>query len=259
MPVTPHSPSPPPSVPPTPPSPRSGPTGPLSGAENPFAQLSLSALSTVDRVADELRRALFEGELGPGTPLREVAIAEALGVSRSTVREALGLLVAEGLADRVPNKGTQVRRLDPAQAADVCRARVVIETAGVRNWHEAGEEARDEVRRALSTYSDLRHSDCTTAEFTAAHLDVHRAFAALTGSYRLVAATDALHAEVRLALAEVDRARGNTAEQVHSHGLLLTLLEEGDLEGAATELAAHLADAEESMVEEVTTRTPHPM
>ncbi len=60
-----------------------------------------------------------------------------------------------------------------------------------------------------------------------------------------------LHAEVRLALAQVDRARGNAAEQVHSHSHLLDLMEGGDLEAAAKELAEHLAEAEDSMVEEV--------
>ena len=61
---------------------------------------------------------------------------------------------------------------------------------------------------------------------------------------------------MRLALAEVDRARGNAAEQVHSHSHLLDLMEAGDLEAAAAELADHLAEAEESMVEEVGRRRP---
>jgi DNA-binding GntR family transcriptional regulator len=212
------------------------------------------SLTTVDRAAEELRRALFDGELQPGTPLREVALAESLGVSRSTVREALGLLVAEGLADRVPNKGTQVRRLDTDQVRDVSRARQVIETAGVRSWADADESHREDLRRALATYSELRESDIPTAVFTSAHLAVHRAFTGLTGSSRLVALADSLHAEVRLALAEVDRARGNAAEQVHSHSQLLDLLEAGDLEAASDELAAHLLEAEESMIEVVRAR-----
>jgi DNA-binding GntR family transcriptional regulator len=215
----------------------------------PFASLSLEPVSTVDRVAEELRRSLFEGELEPGTPLREVALAAALGVSRSTVREALGMLVAEGLADRVPNRGTQVRRLDPEQVRDVCQARVVIETAGVRRWNKAGEDLRDDVRRALESFSDLAHTDYTATEFTAAHLDIHRALSALTGSARLVAVAESLHAEVRLALAHVDRARGNATEQVHSHTDLLSLLEKSDLDAAADELVAHLAGAEDSMLE----------
>ena len=218
-----------------------------------------TAVTTVDRAAEELRRSLFEGELQPGTPLREVALAESLGVSRSTVREALGILVAEGLADRTPNKGTQVRRLDPEQVRDVSVARRVIETAGVRSWADASEARRDDLRRALATYSEVRASDSSTArsstaQFTAAHLAIHRAFTGLTGSSRLVALADSLHAEVRLALAEVDRARGNAAEQVHSHSHLLDLLEAGDLDAASDELAAHLREAEESMIDVVTTR-----
>jgi DNA-binding GntR family transcriptional regulator len=223
---------------------------------DPFATLSLEPVSTVDRVAEELRRSLFEGELGPGTALREVALAAALGVSRSTVREALGVLVAEGLADRVPNKGTQVRRLDPEQVRDVCQARVVIETAGVRRWNEAAELLRDDVRRALQAFSDLTATDYTPAEFTAAHLDIHRALSALTGSERLVAVAESLHAEVRVALAHVDRARGNATEQVHSHADLLSLLEKGDLEAAADELVEHLGGAEASMLEALGLREP---
>lgn len=122
------------------------PAGPDPAEEivpGPFAGLRFQPLSTVDRIAEELRRSLFEGEVAPGTPLREVALAEALGVSRPTVREALGVLVAEGLADRVPNKGTQVRRLDPEQVHDVCRARQVVETSGVRRWTTASDSARE--------------------------------------------------------------------------------------------------------------------
>jgi DNA-binding GntR family transcriptional regulator len=226
---------------------------PLAG---PFATLSLEPLSTVDRVAEELRRSLFEGEVDPGTPLREVALAAALGVSRSTVREALGMLVAEGLADRVANKGTQVRRLDPEQVRDVCQARMVIETAGVRRWNEADDPLRDDVRRALQAFSDLTDTDYTPAEFTAAHLDIHRALSALTGSERLVAVAESLYAEVRLALAHVDKVRGNALEQVHSHAELLSLLEKSDLDAAADELAHHLSGAETSMLEAITRPEP---
>ena len=61
-----------------------------------YGDLQLEHSSTVDRAADEIRRAIFAGQLGPGTPLREVALSEAMGVGRSTIREALAVLVAEG-------------------------------------------------------------------------------------------------------------------------------------------------------------------
>jgi len=218
-------------------------------AKDAFAHLQIEPVSVVDRVADELRRALFDGELEPGTPLREIAIAESLGVARSTVREALGHLVAEGLADRVPNKGTAVHAISPEEIVDVCRARAVLETAGVRRWNDASDEARDAVRAALTAFHRLAGGRATSQELTAAHLEIHRAITGLTESPRLIAAADALYAEIRLALAGLDRARGNVREQAHSHGDLLRLLERGHLAEAEAELEAHLAGAERWLLE----------
>ncbi len=215
---------------------------------NPFETLRLEHSSTVDRVADEVRRALFEGEVEPGTPLRETALADAMGVSRSTIREALGALVAEGIATREPNRGVHVTELDPQSVGDVCRSRAVLEMAGVRRWAEASEQARDAVRRALVAFTQAAESDAAAAELTAAHLAVHRSFVGLMESPRLAALADALSAEVRLGLAKVDRIRRNSREQVASHRALLDLLERGDTEAAAVELEQHLEHAEMSML-----------
>jgi DNA-binding GntR family transcriptional regulator len=222
-----------------------------SSSAGPFDSLSLEHSSTVDRVVEELRRALFDGELGPGTPLREVALADAMGVSRSTVREALAVLVVEGLATREPNRGVHVTALDPDAVHDVIAARSVLEVAGVRRWAAASEEARDDVRDALAAFTEIAEGlgagTSTPADLTAAHLELHRSFVGLTGSTRLVAVAEALSAEVRLGLAKVDRIRRNAPDQVLSHRHLLELLEQGDVEGAARELEEHLAHAEDSM------------
>ena len=222
--------------------------------EKPFANLHVEPVSTVDRVAEELRRALFDGELEPGTPLREVALADSLGVARSTVREALGMLVAEGLADRVPNKGTAVHELSAEEIRDVCRARAVLEIAGVRRWADASEDARDAVRAALAEFHRLAETSATSPELTAAHLQIHHALSGLTESPRLIAMSESLYAEIRLALARLDRARRNVGEQAHSHAHLLDLLEGGRLSDAEAELATHLAGAERSIIESLDAR-----
>ena len=214
----------------------------------PFDTLRLEHSSTVDRVADELRRALFDGEVEAGTPLRELALADAMGVSRSTIREALAMLVAEGLATREPNRGVHVTELDPLSVHDVCTARTVLEVAGVRRWPEASQPDRDACRRALADFESAAGSAASPAELTAAHLAIHRSFVALTGSARLVALAESLTAEIRLALAKVDRIRRNSRDQVHSHESLVALLEGGDVDGAVAALERHLADAETSML-----------
>jgi DNA-binding GntR family transcriptional regulator len=203
--------------------------------------------STVERAADQIRRAMFAGRLSPGTPLREVALSESMGVGRSTIREALGLLVADGVAVRAPNKGVAVKQLTPADVTDLSLARVALESAGVRRWRAAAQEERAAVRRALDDYADLAAASADPQDLTPAHLRIHRALVGLAGSVRLVAAADSYGAELRLGLARLDRVRGNIVEQVCDHRRLVDLLESGDVEAAAVELDRHLAAAELSL------------
>jgi DNA-binding GntR family transcriptional regulator len=218
----------------------------------PFDSLvtvGLEQTSTVDRVVEELRRAVFEGELESGTPLREVALAESLGVSRPTVREALTLLVSEGLAIREPHRGVAVATPDPESIGDVYRARCVLELAGVRGWREATDADKKAVRTALEEYAAAVAGSASYEELNRRHLAIHLAFVGLTGSPRLVAMGASAHAELRLALAQVERARRNASDQVAAHQLLVDLLEADKVDQAAAELRRHLADGEAAILE----------
>jgi len=214
-----------------------------------FGTLHLEHSSTVDRVADELRRAVFEGELESGTPLREVALAESLGVSRPTLREALAVLVAEGLATREPHRGVSVASPDPESVRDVSRVRSVLETAGVQHWPTAGEEARDAVRSALGAYESAVADHASYQELNQRHLAIHLSLVGLTESPRLVAMAESVVAELRLALAQIDRVRRNARDQAGEHHHLLELLEAGDVDAAVAELTHHLAGAEDAIIE----------
>lgn len=230
----------------------------MMSSRAPFATLSVEPVSTVDRVVEELRRALFEGEIEPGTPLREIALSEALGVARSTVREALGHLVADGLAERIPNRGTVVRDLDEAGIRDLSRARAVLEAAGVERWATASEDARAAVREASDAFTALSDGPASTQELAAAHLAIHRALVGLLESPRLLATADTVYAEIRLALARVDRERRNVHEQKHAHSDLVRLLDSADLDAARAELGRHLDHAERSLLETLVPVTGDP-
>lgn len=212
-----------------------------------YGDLQLEHSSTVDRAAEGLKRAIFAGQLGPGTPLREVALSEAMGVGRSTIREALGSLVADGIAVRVPNKGVAVKALTPDDVADLSRARVALELAGVRRWPDATDDQRRAVWRAVDAYAALARHSTDPAALTEAHLEIHRGLVGLNGSDRLLAAADSYSSELRLGLAHLDRVRGNIAEQVADHRALAEMLEAGDIDDAAAELAHHLEAAEISL------------
>jgi len=223
--------------------------------DSPFQSLSVTHSSTVDRVADELRRAVFEGELEAGTPLREVAIADSLAVARSTVREALGLLVAEGIATREPNRGVAVTSPDPEAISDVVRARGVLELAGVRSWPTATDEARAALREALAAYLEAVEAGASYQRLNERHLAVHLALVGLSGSPRLVAMAEQLVSELRVALAQIDRTRRNAHDQAGSHAHLLGLLDADRVDEAADDLERHLADAEVAIREALATWT----
>jgi len=204
--------------------------------------------STVERIAQELRRAVFDGELESGTPLREVALAASLGVSRPTIREALTILVAEGLATREPNRGVQVVTPEADSVRDVCAARWVLEGAGVRRWADADESRRVLVRQTLHAYTSAVRGGASYQELNERHLAFHVSLVGLTGSPRLVAMAENLVVELRLALAQVERIRRNAHHEAENHVALVQLLEAGDLDGAHEFLRRHLLDAEDDIV-----------
>lgn len=71
-----------------------------------------SAPTVIDRVACKLRNAIMQGELRPGQKLVEGELAQTLGVSRASLREALRVLEAEKLIAIVPNRGPSVAQVD---------------------------------------------------------------------------------------------------------------------------------------------------
>lgn len=223
----------------------------MVGMPGRFETLSVEHASTAERVTAELRRAVFEGELESGTPLREVALADSLGVSRPTVREALTVLVAEGLATREPYRGVSVVTPRAESVRDVCCARLVLEGAGVRNWHAAATEDRTRVRTTLDAYTAAVREGASYEVLNERHLSFHVALVGLCGSPRLVQMAEALMDELKVALAQVDRLNRNAHDQADSHAALVALLEAGRIEGpegASAFLDRHIADAEVEIV-----------
>ena len=90
----------------------------------------------VEQAHHQLQRMVRDGRLRPGQRLRELELAEELGVSRTPMREAIRRLVADGLADHQPNRGVVLRRLTRGELVQLADLRAQIES------HAAAEAAR---------------------------------------------------------------------------------------------------------------------
>lgn len=84
-------------------------------------------LTLRERAADVIRQAIIDHRLPPGTHLKERELCEMLGVSRTSVREALRHLETERLILTIPHRGPVVASLSPAEAKQLYQVRAVLE------------------------------------------------------------------------------------------------------------------------------------
>ncbi len=84
---------------------------------------------------DRIRHGILTGHFAPGERLITQRLAEALGLSRTPVKEALASLEREGLVTRAGNWGYSVRVISVRDAQEVFEARLVVETAN--SFHAA--------------------------------------------------------------------------------------------------------------------------
>jgi GntR family transcriptional regulator len=98
-----------------------------------------------DQVASAIRRAVADGEAGPGDRLPPAKdLAAVIGVNKNTVLRALRILRDEGLLEFRRGRGIQVAG-EPSDAAIVGRARDLVELARRHGYH------RDELVRIIES------------------------------------------------------------------------------------------------------------
>ncbi|MDI3404752.1 GntR family transcriptional regulator [Streptomyces cavernicola] len=203
-----------------------------------------------DAVADRLRERISRGELPPGTPLRDAALAGELGVSRNTLREAVRLLVHEGLAVHQLYKGAAVKRLDVADVHDIYAARRCVELRAVEESVYSPTEALENLDRRVTEAERAAAAERWNEAGTFS-LGFHRAVVHLLGSARLDRFFDTTAAQLRLAFAEFPQEQDFQAQYVPRDRVVCDLLRSGGRAEAATALRQYLDDSERQVVDMV--------
>lgn len=80
-----------------------------------------------EEIYDAIHRQIIAGKYAPGDWLRQEDIAGQMGVSMTPVREALDLLVAKGIAERVPYRGVRVREMSEKDVVEAYGMRLFLE------------------------------------------------------------------------------------------------------------------------------------
>lgn len=91
-----------------------------------------SSLNGEQSVYDSILTLIADGQLKPGTWLRESSLSEQIGTSRTPIREALRALAADGLVEVVKNRGARVRNWTTEQIAETYNLRALLEGYAAR-------------------------------------------------------------------------------------------------------------------------------
>ena len=203
--------------------------------------------TTVDRVVALLRQEMFDGSLAPGEALTELALSQSLGVARSTVREALRELVAEGLVVRMPNRILAVRHLTIAEIEDIFAARLVLERAAARAAASCPDAAIRHLEKAFASYSEsASRGDASSAAH--AHVKFHAAMVGLTGSQRLADSERSLMRDLELVIAMVDKSSDDLPREIEKHRFLLELFSRRQVQEAMECLEADLSHSKSFVI-----------
>ncbi|HWU63808.1 MAG TPA: GntR family transcriptional regulator [Ensifer sp.] len=121
-----------------------------------------------EQVAERMRMAIATGRFPPGARLIERELCEMLGVSRTSLREALRELQADGLITLQPNKGLSVSVVTPEVARSIYEVRAALEGLAARLFaRNASDVEIKALRQSVNHLADV-YEDFSAEAFIAA-------------------------------------------------------------------------------------------
>jgi DNA-binding GntR family transcriptional regulator len=157
------------------------------------------ASSTVDALAGSLRERILDGELKPGTALREEALSGEYDVARHSLRSALRTLQGEGIVEIEANRGARVKSLSPEDVRSLSELRIALELEAARMVLARNAVLPPSVHDALDRLvRACRRSRPSWGSVAGLHEELHHAIVAAADSPRLTEAHGRAGAELRL-------------------------------------------------------------
>ncbi len=199
---------------------------------------------------EQLRSQIFTGKLGAGTDHLESELAEALGMSRTPVREALLVLEGQGLVDVRPRKGVRIKPLSPADMTEIYDILTELESLAAANAARAG-YSDTELSRLSVTVDEmdraLRQNDLDA--WAQADDAFHHELVRLGNNSRVQSIVGMLSDQVRRARLVTLHMRPLPTRSNEDHRKLLAAIRQGDAKTAHRMHHVHRTAAKEMLIQ----------
>jgi len=184
---------------------------------------------------------LLGGKMQSGSIISASKVAQALGISRTPVREALLEVVHEGLLKVIPHRGFMVPAMSLSEAREVFWLRRVLERAIVREiCGKLGPEDFKELENMVQ-FQESAIAESDAVGFLEYDIKFHLALAERTGFRHLIAIMRNVRDLTMLLGAGALTQPGRMVEVVDEHRAIVEALRQQDRGGAEKAMEAHLA------------------
>jgi GntR family transcriptional regulator, trigonelline degradation regulator len=201
-----------------------------------------------EQVVDVLRQAILDFRLKPGQRLIERELIEQTGVSRTTIREVLRQLAAEGLVTTIPQKGAVVMVPSAQEAADLYEVRAVLEgLAGRRFVKHATDDHVKQLRKAFKDIERvMRKRDAGVQDVLNVKDRFYDVLLEGAGNTAIRSTLDGLRARVRVLRATSLSQRDRSADTIREIRAIVEAAEARDADAMAEACAHHVEQAARS-------------
>lgn len=199
-------------------------------------------MSAADRAYVYTRARILDGRFAQGRLIAEGEVSEAVGVSRTPVREAFLRLEAEGMLQLYPKRGALVVPISAADVEDVMETRQLIERFAIGRVLELELDLSGPLGEAIAAQE--RHAAAGDAvAFVNADREFHRVFVAATGNAIVLQTHDSLRDQQnRMGLAALSEGADRMARILDQHRAIIAAVEAGDATEAEGLIDAHIAE-----------------
>lgn len=203
-----------------------------------------------------LKAHVLSGTVGPGASLSEIALARRFGFGRTPVREAIHLLVRDGLIELSPNRGARVVALDLDDIVKLHQVREVLEGLAARL--AAGVADKDRIADFEQRFQRLaKRRGRSAAAMERLSADFHLFIAEASGNRHLAEAIESLLGKLSLTRRQVwrdARSHPEIADRAFAEHLgILRALRQGEPDEAERTMRHHIIDPLREIVRHLAT------
>jgi DNA-binding GntR family transcriptional regulator len=209
------------------------------------SQVERIAAPLRERVLDLLRREIVELRLRPGQRLVERELVERVGVSRTTIREVLLQLAAEGLVTMIPQKGAIVAAPSEKEASELYEVRALLEGAAAREFAENASAAH--IAAFRQAFAAIERSDDDPLAMVQAKDSLYHVLFEGAGNATIKAILESLQARIAVLRVVTMSAPDRPRQSVEEIRAIVEAAERRDAEAAAAAAAFHVRQAAQTL------------